>query len=555
MKEVLYKINFEKYHNIGHNDSTTIEDYDARNNTSFFPPTIKHPLFKFNLEDKTEEEYIKNFGNKLYSVKKEYAMLVVERCEDKVSMKFFSGYKHRLVGKSWFNISKSVTFITANLKTGDVYHGRLSEYQKKKKCRKTLCRNYFSGDPLKNFINVGNSYLYYYDNDGNKEYMNNMSDAVSVFLNEIDQNKYDDKYNKFERLFKFYLDKRGVKYPNNFITYMPSWTGIELKKILKKQGNRMVDTIMVFNKLEGKQIKKALHNCKFLNISIYRLAIKLFGEDWLNQDYKLTLACLNSEIVGFSSVPNSFKTLTSVEELRRVFQLFKTSVLTEDINIYTFIDHIRFYVDLRLFGENVKWFSNGDDDEFMRKEHLEWTEKLEHYRNGTYSRVYPKYMYDMVSEVITDENNDYYPILLDSTSNYNEESSYQSNCVKSYVDRSTSIIVSLRKNMIERATLEYRMFNNEYTINAVRVQSLGRFNEKLSDEWDNVLNKLDEKMLSIVNDERFETFKLIKECKNGVKLTSDSYWDDSGVLKWSYKEINGRQENVELFNNFDYNYF
>jgi hypothetical protein len=47
----------------------------------------------------------------------------------------------------------------------------------------------------------------------------------------------------------------------------------------------------------------------------------------------------------------------------------------------------------------------------------------------------------------------------------------------------------------------------------------------------------------------------MKECKNGVKLTSDSYWDDSGVLKWSYKEINGRQENVELFNNFDYNYF
>ena len=161
----------------------------------------------------------------------------------------------------------------------------------------------------------------------------------------------------------------------------------------------------------------------------------------------------------------------------------------------------------------------------------------------------------MVSEVITDENNDYYPILLDSTSNYNEESSYQSNCVKSYVDRSTSIIVSLRKNMIERATLEYRILNNEYTINVVRVQSLGRFNEKLSEEWDNVLNKLDEKMLCIVNDERFETFKLMKECKNGVKLTSDSYWDDSGVLKWSYKEINGRQENVELFNNFDYNYF
>jgi hypothetical protein len=31
--------------------------------------------------------------------------------------------------------------------------------------------------------------------------------------------------------------------------------------------------------------------------------------------------------------------------------------------------------------------------------------------------------------------------------------------------------------------------------------------------------------------------KLIKECNNGVTLKSDSYWDDTGNLKWTYKNI------------------
>jgi hypothetical protein len=73
----------------------------------------------------------------------------------------------------------------------------------------------------------------------------------------------------------------------------------------------------------------------------------------------------------------------------------------------------------------------------------------------------------------------------------------------------------------------------------LRVQSLGKFNGKLGEEWNDVLFKLDKVILSSIKDKRFETVKIIKECKNGVTLKSDSYWEGDN-LKWTYKNIESR---------------
>jgi hypothetical protein len=77
--------------------------------------------------------------------------------------------------------------------------------------------------------------------------------------------------------------------------------------------------------------------------------------------------------------------------------------------------------------------------------------------------------------------------------------------------------------------------NGEYII-PIRVQSLGKFNGKLDEEWNDVLFKLDKVILSSIKDKRFETVKIIKECKNGVTLKSDTYWENDN-LKWTYKNI------------------
>jgi hypothetical protein len=195
------------------------------------------------------------------------------------------------------------------------------------------------------------------------------------------------------------------------------------------------------------------------------------------------------------------------------------------------------YIELKMLGErDLKWHSVESKDEF-RKEHLDWTDKLQHYKMGTYTRIYSEYMYEKISKPIFDN---YYPILLDSSKNYNDESNSQSNCVKGYIGKANSLIVSVRKGD-ERATIEYKLTLKDGEarahIHADRVQSLGKFNQKLDEEWTPVLLKLDQQVLSCVRDGRFDTVKLIKECNNGVTLKSDSYWDDIGNLKWTYKNI------------------
>jgi hypothetical protein len=130
--------------------------------------------------------------------------------------------------------------------------------------------------------------------------------------------------------------------------------------------------------------------------------------------------------------------------------------------------------------------------------------------------------------------------LLDSSKNYNDESNFQSNCVKGYIGKPGSLIISVQKGD-ERATVEYRMTINGRLISTDRIQSLGKFNQKLDNEWAPVLLKLDQQVLSCVRDERFNTVKLTKECNNGTTLKSDSYWDEQGNLRWTHKAIDSHQ--------------
>jgi hypothetical protein len=218
-----------------------------------------------------------------------------------------------------------------------------------------------------------------------------------------------------------------------------------------------------------------------------------------------------------------------------VFILFKQVFVHENLDSYTFYDHIRMYVELKGFGEDdLRWYSVDSKEDF-RKEHLDWSDKLQHYKNGVYTRIYPEYIYELISKPI----DTYFPVLLNDTSSYNEESSVQSNCVKTYIGKCGTIIISLRKGSInsnERATIEYRLIKDDGKVKIERYQTLGKYNSRLDEQWNDVLFKLDEQLLSCIKDKRFETVKIIKECKNGVTLTSDSHWVENN-LKWKYKNI------------------
>ena len=110
-------------------------------------------------------------------------------------------------------------------------------------------------------------------------------DASSKFMDEVDGRRgLVSIFSLDKRLFKFYLDKKGIKYPNNFFLYSSRLVGPIFRKTLKKNDNRLVDTFMIHNGLTGKKLKKCLHSCKGLNLDLYLVAKNLFGDDWINQD-------------------------------------------------------------------------------------------------------------------------------------------------------------------------------------------------------------------------------------------------------------------------------
>jgi len=501
-------------------------------------PTKKHPLFIYKKTNKTEEEFVTRFADQLYSVTRNNVTIVVERDGDKVAIKLFWGYKHRRPGVVWFKTIKHVEFISVNTKTGDVYVGGIDNYHLKRKSKKRINRNYFIGEPLNNLsLSIRNCIRRV---DSNLD-VDCTQEALEVFIQTIDPIDNFGVLTNNQRLFKFYLNKRGVKFPNNFHIYTNEWFGPEIKKILKKTDNRMVDAVMVRNELSGKQIKKALHNCEGLNIPMLTLARNMFNDDWVNQDYELILGCLNSNI-NYYPLPVDFKEFVTNEELKRVFKLFRHVVIHGTLDAHTFYDHMRFYCDLKLYEPNIKWMSSDDDKSDFRGEHLDWVDKIQSYREGTYYRKYPDYSYRVISEPIEHGGEVYYPVLLDNSKSYNQESAIQSNCVKTYIGKCGSMIVSLRQGGVDsdvRATVEYKLSQAlvSKTIYVDRVQSLGRFNKKLTEEWDDVLFKLDGRMLYYVKDEKFDTVKIKKVHKSGLELESTSYWRDDGRLVWDKDKI------------------
>lgn len=537
MKQEIFKFNYESYTTKVFKDYTPLE-HDS--NLDFVERNIgkgknnQTVLFLNDYVSSVEQDFVYNYGNPLCRVLKSYVMILVEREGDKLSMKLFYGFKERNVGNSWFKNNRNVDFLTVNLKTGDVYHGYLRNYQNKKKVLKKLNKNYFASEPVNG--------LHCRMRDCIWSYVQNHSElireAISKFMYEVDGRKDSNELNFDQRLFKFYLDKKGIKYPNNFYLYAEKMIGPQIKKVLKKNSNRLIDAFMIHNNLNGKKLKTALHLCKELNISLYRTAKFLFGDDWINQEENFIINVLNAEYtIPERDIPAEFTNVIGKEELRRVFNLFKQVYFDNILDSYTFIDHLVMYTELKMYGEtDLKWMSDEAETQFFRNEHLDWTDKLSFYKKGYYERIYPEITYKHLQEPI----GDYFPVVLNCSANYNEESSVQSNCVKTYIGKPSNMIISLRKGTYtseERATLEYQFYKEDDKVKCRRVQSLGKYNGKLSDEWIPYLLKLDLKMLYYVNHEDFDTVKITKTCKNGTFLESDSYWGGNGDIKWTHKQI------------------
>lgn len=554
--EVLYKKVFEKYNTsfyynynniptqsleeievgepFGEENSLLLELNLIRNASS------KYPYFKFSSQTEKREDFEENYGNPLCSVHVSRLTLVVEKNEEKVSMKLFFLNKYRDVGRPYFRKQTKLIFVTYSFKTNDLYSGSITNGFKKRKNIRRLNKNYFGSKPIEMFFlsfkNNISSYL-----NKKENYLVNYNpivcSAVDIFMQEVTKTEHIG-LNWDSQLYKHYLENRGIKYPNNFVTFM-SIIPIPSKRILKKSEYKLVDAVMLQNGLKGDKLRKILHETKSINLDFYKKTEKFFGEKFLRHSDEETLKKIISYKNGYL-FPDFFERF-SKKEKQNVFEIFKSS-LSGEIHYMSFLDHLNFYSVISQF-EEIKWKSNNISS--FNKEHSEWTDKYEHYTHGTYYRYYNEKFVSEIKKVIEIGEEKFYPVLLTNSNEYNNESSVQNNCVKTYIDRPGSIIISLRKDTLdstERATIEFRIGIGLFDKLVLRRrQTLGRFNRELDESWKEVIKKLDNKI-----NESTKYFELpkVKVDYGREIIESESQFDEKkNFVEWVSPFINHLNNN------------
>lgn len=127
MKEVLYKYSLSNFECAIAEDSTPIEKKLPDN-----PIMAKYGYFSTSKVSKEEKDYIENYSQLLASVRRDNRMIVIEKDENKVSLKIYESGRYRRFGVCWFKVFTKCSFFTFNVVTGDLYHGFLENYHKKK---------------------------------------------------------------------------------------------------------------------------------------------------------------------------------------------------------------------------------------------------------------------------------------------------------------------------------------------------------------------------------------------------------------------------------------
>ena len=506
-----------------------------------------HPFFDVVSIFSDEQSFEKNLKDPLYSLTQSTLKIVIEKKGPKISLKFFTKVFGRKVGTNYYKLKRNMSFLTVNLQTGNIYIGALYNFQNKKKIQKTIRANFQVEESFRSFRIQLKNIISQYDVDESSSVAN---EICNIFINNIDGGRND--LSTAKRLFKFHLDKKGIKYPNNFSTYSSTIYG-DFRKLLKKNEYKIVDTYMLQNNLNGKKLKKVLHTVQNLNIENYKNGLRMFGSDWLNQDEILLQNIFNNNIHSniTENLAKAFNELASLKEKRRAFELYKSFNNDNDIDAWTLRDHFSFYVNLKRYGDTeVEWKSCSNSETF-REEHLDWADKISFYKKGEYQRIYSEKYFQILKNFSVDEK-DYFPKLLKNSSEYNEESSVQSNCVRTYIGIPSSIIISLREGdetSLTRLTVEYKVSKtpNLPISHISRVQTRAKFNYHPEEIWIKPLEILDKMVENFIVNNNFEKYKLTKKCANGVELESDTEFDEFGKLRWTYQAIDNDINSINFF--------
>jgi hypothetical protein len=490
---------------------------------------------------KNEEELKQYYPDKTKGIYIDRVTVIVEENEKSISLKIYNFSKGRKVGTTYFGTTKQVQYITYNKKYRNFYSGAVSTSKKKIRGKNVRTNNWSHIQRILSSIvnNVnevslsGNNAMIMDTKHGWKIFW----DAIGVFNGTLGIGKVvGDVSTVVDEYFRYYYISNNFKLPNNPSKFLP----ISIKKSLLKKADSVVDAFMKDKGYKGKKIRKMLNSSNDVNFYGLSFFYELLGVDFFNMlslelihDKENNVLRENPFIheVELSNIEkrclvdfiNDYSSKTESSDIIKV----------EDALVSIINDHLRFKSDLLKYDVNVKLRARTKSQ--FDNEHNEWVILLETYRKGKIKRKYSKMMVNEIQQPIIGPHLDYYPVLLTTTEQYNEESSHQKNCVRTYIEQSNCFIVSIREGSVhgkERATVEYKYFKGSEPLN---VQSLGRFNNTLSSNWNYVLEEMNNRIKRLSELRVIELPKMKKEFPNGKIIQRQSYWNKKRLV-WDNTE-------------------
>lgn len=558
--ETLFRFQNEFNHIINYSDVCDISNADivlANSNKEKWFGGVKQII-------DSEDDIKKYYGDITKTFSMERVTIVVEKKENSISIKKYHFEKFRKVGKKYFRVRKKTSYVTFNFKYKNFYTGYIVSKKKKLIDKKVYTNNWvkissiLSEIPwivnqisLEKELSIG---LVNYSGDFPPKHIQNrgwelLSSVVKLLFTGV-KNHYgintrlDKELTNTQSMdfgksaFKIYMEVNGFGYPNMWDKFIR----LNVPKSLMKKNGSMVESFMKQYNLRGKNIRIILNGYSGYNfeslIGLYKLLgvnhFNLIKVDKFNNsnytepigDTTMKLLWLNTEEFNYDLDNTEKRYITSI--------INDKSIISVNDFYNTLKEHLRFKIKLNECGENVKIKSKTFKE--FGDEHYIWSDLIQSYKNGTVNRFYGGMMKQEIQEPIIGMHVDYYPVLLSTALDYNQESQKQHNCVRTYVEESNCFIVSLREgcdSSDERATIEFRYQKNGPP---KIVQSLGKFNESLHRKWNITLEELKNRIHKLWEQNVIVYPSMTKDYPNGMSIERKAVWEEtelysSGGLK------------------------
>ena len=333
----------------------------------------------------------------------------------------------------------------------------------------------------------------------------------------------------------------GVKLPNNWLQL----TGMFVPKDqFRKNDFNLVDAFMSTYNFKGNKIKRLINECNDVDFDRLTILYDLLGIDRFN---KLDDKIFSESYVVNDVIGRPVRDITDIRGGTQWYMLWKLeredtskalSILTnkekdrivnlnlhlQEETVHMIKEHIRYKLDLKRLGEDVKMKFNNMDE--LISEHEEWSRLIQSYRTGEVVRYYGEV--DVLETPIIYNDETYYPVLLSKTEDYEKESQHQKNCVRTYSQRPDCMIFSIRKGSPtgdERVTVEYQFRQKE----VLNVQERARFNGMSPFEFSEVARVQLANINLMYKLGTLKLPKMIKKYRNGKVVEQQSVFNSDAA--------------------------